>query len=67
MFGLYITIQNKYFKITPENNRKGMMLAASVAAHKAKVGNIDNCGTEPLWSLSREVSEIGINELPGLW
>lgn len=66
MFGLYITIQNKYFKITPENNRKGMMLAASVAAHKAKVGNIDNCGTEPLWSLSREVSEVGINELRAL-
>lgn len=66
MFGLYITLQNKFFKINPENNRKGMMLAASVAAHKAKIGNIDNCGREPLWSLSREVGDVGLKELRAL-
>ena len=41
MFGLYLTIQDKGFKITPEQNLKGMCLAAVVAASKAGSGNIN--------------------------
>lgn len=63
MFGLYITIQDKNFRLSAEQNRKGMMTAAAVAAHKAKVGNIDRCGFEPLWSFGQEVSDVGMNEL----
>jgi len=66
MFGLYITIQNSCYRITPENNRKGMVLAASVAAHKAKTGTTDNCASEPMWSLGRSVSDVGLDELRAL-
>lgn len=63
MYGLYITLQDKGFKLSPERNLQGMMTAASVAAHKAKVGNIDNCANAPLWSFGQDVSEIGLREL----
>ena len=63
MFGLYITLQNNGYRISPENNRKGMVLASSVAAHKAKIGIIDNCVCEPMWSLGRSVSDVGLEEL----
>lgn len=66
MFGLYITVQDKSFKLSPENNLQGMMTAACVAAHKAKIGNIDNCGCDPLWSYDQHVSDIGLDELKTL-
>jgi ADP-dependent phosphofructokinase/glucokinase len=63
MFGLYITLQNCGYKISPENNRKGMVLAASVAAYKAKTGTTDNCGCDALRSLGLSVSDVGLDEL----
>lgn len=36
MFGLYLTIQDKGFKITPEQNLKGMCLAAVVAGKQGR-------------------------------
>lgn len=61
-FGLYITLQNKSFRITPEQNRSGMMLAATVAAGKAGTGNL-NRRENLLWAQGQKVSDVGLNEL----
>lgn len=61
-FGMYITVQNKSFRITPEQNRNGMMLAATVAAGKAGTGNLDH-KDNLLWAKGQKVSDVGINEL----
>ena len=42
MFGLYITMQNKGFTIAPEANKRGMILAATVAAAKCSIGKLEN-------------------------
>lgn len=65
MFGLYITLQEKGFKITAEQNRNGMQLAAVVAAAKAGTGSISNKDIL-LWAKDREVSTVGLNELESL-
>ena len=65
MFGLYITIQDKGYKIKPEENLRGMMLAATVAAGKAGTGNI-NEEKNLLWAQGQEVSDVGLNELRDL-
>ncbi|MDH3322587.1 MAG: hypothetical protein OEM04_06320 [Flavobacteriaceae bacterium] len=65
MFGLYITLQKKGFKVTPLQNRKGMQLAANIAATKAGTGSI-NSKDILLWSKDQKVSDIGLNELKGL-
>ena len=62
MFGLYVTIQKKGFPISPIKNRKGMQLAANIAATKAGTGAI-NSKDILLWSKDKEVSDIGLNEL----
>lgn len=62
MFGLYVTIQKKGFKVTPLQNRKGMQLAANIAATKAGTGAIDSHEIL-LWSKDKEVSVVGLNEL----
>ena len=64
-FGLYVTLQNKSFRITPEQNRNGMMLAATVAASKAGTGNI-NAKDNLLWAHGQTVSDIGLRELSDL-
>lgn len=65
MFGLYITIQDKKYKITPEANLRGMMLAATVAAGKAGTGSI-NDAKNLLWAQGKEVSDVGLKELKDL-
>lgn len=65
MFGLYITIQDKGYKVKPEENLRGMMLAATVAAGKAGTGNI-NEEKNLLWAQGQEVSDVGLNELRDL-
>lgn len=65
MFGLYLTLQDKDFKISPDSNLRGMMLAATVAAGKAGTGNI-NEAKNLLWAQGQEVSDVGINELKDL-
>lgn len=65
MFGLYITLQDKGFAISPEANLRGMMAAATVAAGKAGTGSVN----EPknlLWAQGREVSDVGLKELEDL-
>ena len=65
MFGLYITLQKKGFKITPEQNRNGMQLAAVIAAAKAGTGSINEKNIL-LWAKDMEVSSIGLRELLSL-
>ena len=65
MFGLYMTLQDQGFRISPEANLRGMMLAATVAAGKAGTGNI-NKAENLLWAQGQEVSDIGLNELAKL-
>ena len=62
MFGLYITLQKKGFKITAIQNRNGMQLAAIIAAAKAGTGAIDSADVL-LWAKDREVSDVGLKEL----
>ena len=65
MFGLYMTLQDKGFKITPKANLRGMMLAATVAASKAGTGNI-NKKENLLWAHGEQVSDVGLKELSDL-
>jgi ADP-dependent phosphofructokinase/glucokinase len=65
MFGLYITIQKKGFKVSPIQNRKGMQLAANIAATKAGTGSI-NSKDILLWSADKKVSDAGLDELKNL-
>ncbi|GJQ64174.1 MAG: ADP-specific phosphofructokinase [Melioribacteraceae bacterium] len=65
MFGLYITLQKKGFRVTPIQNRNGMQLAANIAATKAGTGAIDSHEIL-LWSKDKDVSEVGLNELTAL-
>ena len=65
MFGLYITIQDKGFQISPEANLRGMMTAATVAAGKAGTGSV-NRKENLLWAQGRKVSDVGLKELEDL-
>ncbi len=65
MFGLYLTIQKKNFKLTPLQNKNGMALAATIAATKAGTGDIDT-PEKLLWSKTKDVSPIGLKELHNL-
>jgi len=65
MFGLYVTLQKSGYKISPIQNRKGMQLAANIAASKAGTGSIDSKDIL-LWSKNQMVSNIGLKELSGL-
>ena len=65
MFGLYITLQDKNFSITPEQNLRGMMLASTVAATKAGTGKIED-HAQLLWAHGKEVAEISLNNLQEL-
>lgn len=62
MFGLYVTLQDTGFLITPEQNLKGMMTAATVAAAKAGTGSIDNL----LFAHGNTVSDVGLIEASNL-
>ncbi|MGD9639431.1 MAG: ADP-dependent glucokinase/phosphofructokinase [Alphaproteobacteria bacterium] len=65
MFGLYVTIQQKGFKITPEANLRGMMLASVVAASKAGTGSID-VYDNLLWSKNIPVHERSLKQIQEL-
>jgi ADP-dependent phosphofructokinase/glucokinase len=65
MFGLYVTLQKKGFKLTPEQNRNGMQLAAVIAAAKAGTGAISKKEVL-LWANDKDVSSIGLDELQSL-
>lgn len=62
MFGLYMILQDRDFKITPEADLNGMMTAATIAAAKAGTGRIEDL----LWAHGRDVSDVGLIEAEGL-
>ncbi|MBR2299786.1 MAG: ADP-dependent glucokinase/phosphofructokinase [Alphaproteobacteria bacterium] len=63
MFGLYLTLQDKDFCITPQENFKGMLTAAVVAASKAKTGEVDEKNVK---AIPYDVSDVGLIELDSL-
>ncbi len=65
MFGLYLTLQDADFRITPPENLRGMMLASTVAATKAGTGKIED-HEQLLWAHGQNVSEISLNNLQEL-
>lgn len=62
MFGLYVTLQISGFRVSAEQNRNGMQLAATVAAAKAGTGAINEKDVL-LWAKDHEVSDVGLKEL----
>ena len=62
MFGLYVTLQDKGFKISPEAGKKGMMLAATLAASKCATGNL-NTHDNLLWAHGKEVADKSLAAL----
>lgn len=62
MFGLYITLQNRDFCISPAANRSGMMLAATLAATKCGIGNLNDYDNL-LWAHGNAVSEKSLKAL----
>lgn len=65
MYGLYITLQDKDFVITPERNREGMCLAAMIAAGKAGTGSINEAGNL-LWAKGQNACDCGLRELAAI-
>lgn len=65
MFGLYITIQDKNFAVSPLANRKGMLLAATAAASKAFIGKLSEYKdlTAALGLLPSEIGLSGLGEI----
>ncbi len=59
MFGLYMTLQDKGFAVTPEQNRNGMCLAATVAAGKAGTGHL-NAKENLMWAKGHNVCDCGL-------
>ena len=64
-FGLYLTLQNKNFALTPTANKRGMMLAATVAASKAGTGSIES-RDNLLWAHGLPISEMSVAALNAL-
>lgn len=62
MFGLYVTMQRPGFRVTPLANRRGMQLAAVVAAGKAGTGAIER-REALLWAADREIGDVSAAEL----
>lgn len=65
MFGLYITIQNEDYPVSPLANRNGMVLAATAAASKAFTGQLA-APSDILEACGQSVSDVGLAELENL-
>ena len=65
MFGLYITLQNSDFRVSPQANLHGMILAATIAASKAGLGRIEKFN-DLLWAKNMDIAEVSLNELKNL-
>ena len=63
MFGLYMTLQDKDFVLSLEDNFNGMLCAAVVAAAKAKTGKTDDGSIK---KVVYDVSDVGLIELDSL-
>lgn len=65
MFGLYITLQNKDYRISAQQNRAGMLTAAVVAASKAGYGKIEE-PADLLWVLQNQNGNFNFTALQNL-
>lgn len=65
MFGLYMTVQDKNFHFSAEQNLKGMMTAAVVSSSKALKGALEKY-KDITQTKDYPVADIGINELTAL-
>lgn len=65
MFGLYLTIQDKRFKYSAEQNLKGMLTASVVSSSKAFNGEISK-PEHLLLAKDMLASDVGLNELKQL-
>jgi ADP-dependent phosphofructokinase/glucokinase len=65
MYGLYLTIQEKGFRVSPLANRRGMQVAAVVAAGKAGTGALED-PSALRWAIGKDVSDVGMAELARL-
>jgi ADP-dependent phosphofructokinase/glucokinase len=65
MFGLYITLQNKNFRISPQQNLHGMLLAATIAASKAGLGKLEK-SEDFLWAHQNNSITLSVSELQKL-
>ncbi len=65
MLGLYITIQDRKYPISPAKIRNGMILAATAAASKAYIGSLTK-KSDILQSQKNTVSEKSLSELEKL-
>ncbi len=65
MFGLYFTLQDKDFRISPQQNLHGMLTAAVVAASKAGNGKIEQAA-DLLWAWQNQSGEFNFTALQNL-
>lgn len=61
-YGMYLTLQDKNFAITPAANKRGMLLAATVAASKAGAGNIES-RENLLWAHGMRIGEVAAENI----
>lgn len=64
-FGMYLTLQDQNFAVTPAQNKRGMMLAATVAASKAGLGHIEN-RANLLWANGQNIGKAAEENLQSL-
>jgi len=64
-FGLYITLQKKGYRHTPQQTRNGMALAATIAAAKAGTGSIEK-KENLLWAAGHRIGEVPVKEIGAL-
>jgi ADP-dependent phosphofructokinase/glucokinase len=64
-FGLYLTIQQKGFRHTPLQTRRGMALGATIAAAKACTGSIEK-KENLLAAAGQPIGEVSVKELEAL-
>ena len=62
MYGIYITIQDKNFPVSPQKIRNGMILAATAAASKASVGHLKT-KEDILSACKTDINEKSLKEL----
>lgn len=61
-YGMYLTLQDKNFVISPEANKRGMMLAATVAASKAGLGNVEK-SENLLWAQGQKIGAAAVENM----
>jgi ADP-dependent phosphofructokinase/glucokinase len=64
-FGLYLTLQQKGHRHTPQQTRNGMTLAATIAASKAGTGSIED-PANLLWAQGQPIGAVSERELTAL-